>query len=931
MTDDAHDVPASAYPLAWEADVILRDGSTTHVRPIRPADADALQAFHVAQSERSIYFRFFAPLPRLPEKDLVRFTHVDHVDRAALVAVAAPLGGEDTGERIIGVARYDRTGPHSAEVAFNIADSLQGRGLGSVLLEHIAAAARERGIRHFSAEVLPQNTRMLAVFREAGYDLTQRLEDEVYMVTIDLDPTERSRSVMAERERRAEARSIQTLFDVASVVVVASPTTQPGSADAQMIERAIEALVASRTLTERATDGDGPQRPRIDVVSLPPAARLWSTDEVTYHASLAALADAREGDAPDEGRGPLAVLAAPPAEAVAAVPGLARLRTHALLLFSEGFAEAGPEGLERQRALLRSARTAGMRVVGPGSYGLLRASADVTINATLATAPPPPGRIGVFCQSAPTAVTLLATLARRGLGLSSFLSAGNRADVSGNDLLQYWHEDDATHVACLYLESIGNPRKFSRIARRLAARKPVVVVTAGRSGQVVPPGHAVRPTLAPRRTLDEMLRQSGVIRAENTHEMMDLAQLLDTQPLPAGRRVGVVASSVALAALVAEAAAANGLTVLPRTGVVAESDDAAQAARVVDEVFDADCDAVVVVEIPVLGGAQRPLARAAAQAAARTGRTTVASVLGRHGLVDELAALAPDGTTVHVPAYATPEDAVRALGAVARYAAWRRDGFGTFAQPDADTDRAQTLVDTWLADATPDVDLPLAPDRVDELLACYGLTVVPVRTVGSADEAVSAADALGWPVALKSTAEALRHRADLGGVRLGITDHAELRTAYAAMAAETARLLGEAAPLDVQTMVTGGVACVVRSTEDPLFGPVVSFGLAGDATDLLADVSYGIPPLTDRDVADMVRSLRAAPRLFGYRGIGPMDVPAIEDVLARVARLADDVPELRSLELYPVVVSPHGAHVLAARAVLAHGQRPDESRRAMPG
>ncbi|MBM7819720.1 acyl-CoA synthetase (NDP forming)/GNAT superfamily N-acetyltransferase [Cellulosimicrobium cellulans] len=916
------------YPVEWEADVVLRDGTTTHVRPIRPEDADALQRFHVGQSERSTYLRFFAPMERLSERDLERFTRVDHVDRVALVAVrprddadpAAEETADDAGEDIIGVARFDRTGTGEAEVAFNIADSAQGRGLGSVLLEHVAAAARERGVRRFTAEVLPQNGKMLAVFREAGYDVRQQMDDGFVQVSVDLDPTERSRAVMADREHRAEARSMQGLLGATSVVLVGPGLPLDGRdpddvpLDRVLAHRALAALVRSQGVTVHVVGGGA------DVPDGGTSSRV--------HATLA--------DVP--GPVDLAVVALPPPDAIEAVRQLARLEVRGVVVLSAGFAETGPDGLALQRELLRVAHTAGLRVVGPASYGLLRTGETrerPALAATLAEDLPLPGAVGLFSQSAPMAVTLLATTARRGLGVSSFLSAGHRADVSGNDLMQYWQDDAATQVVCLYLESIGNPRKFSRIARRLASVKPVVVVTAGRSGQVVPPGHAVRSTRAPRRTLEEMLRQSGVIRAENTHHMIDIAQLLAHQPLPGGRRVGILASSASLAALVAEASSSAGL-VVARSDFLPEDASPAELAATVDALYAPDaCDVVVVVQVPVVHPRREDVSHAVALAAARTGRTTVASMLGLHGLTDELSAPAPDGgasdALLRVPAYSTPEDAVAALGAVVRYARWREADHGTPVRPaGVDAGRARALVEGALAGRDA-VDLD--PATTADLLACYGVRLWPARRVRTADEAVEAAREVGWPVALKSTAAGLRHRADLGGVRLDIADEMELRSDVAQMREALAAVLPGAAdqPFEVQAMADAGVACVVRSTEDQLFGPVVSFGLAGDAVDLLGDVAYGVPPLTDVDVAAMVRSVRAAPRLFGYMGTHVVATAALEDVLARVSVLADDLPEVRSLELYPVVVSEHEAAVLSARVTLADAQRADALRRALPG
>ncbi|MFI2751914.1 GNAT family N-acetyltransferase [Cellulomonas sp. P22] len=891
------------YPTGWEADVVLRDGSTTHVRPILPTDAPALQAFHVAQSERSTYLRFFATLERLPERDLARFTHVDHVDRVALVAVTAD-------EQIIGVARYDRLDGDEAEVAFNIADAHHGRGLGSVLLEHLAAAARERGVRRFTAEVLPQNGKMIGVFREAGYVVRQSMEDGVVTVAFDIDPTDRSLAVMADREHRAEARSVQGLLTARSVVVVASHRSPAGSLDDLLARRVAEDLVASGTGIDVHVVG------LRDADALAVGGTVWPT-----------LAEV-------PGPVDLAVLAVPADEAVPAVRALARLGVRGLVLLSTGFAETGPAGLERQRALLRTAHAAGMRVVGPGSYGVLAHTDGRTLNASLTPDPPIPGSIGLFCQSAPMSVALLGSVRRRALGLSCFVSAGHRADVSGNDLMQFWHDDDATSVACLYLESIGNPRKFSRVARRLAAVKPVVVVTAGRSGHVVPPGHAVRATHAPRRTLEEVMRQSGVIRVENTHQLLEVAQVLALQPLPSGRRAAIVASSASMAALVAEAGAAAGLVVGGQAAILGEDADDATIERTVGELYGSDdVDVVVAVYVPTVGSADARVARALARAAAGSGRTTVACLPGLHGATPELTAPDADGRPWTVPAYTTPEDAVLALGQAARYAAWRAADRGVPVNPaGVDTRAARRLVTAWLGDGVPGTEIDLDPARTAELLGCVGIEVLETVPVRTADEAVEAARRVGWPVALKTTVTALRHRSDLGGVRLDVHDEAELRADVDQVLELASRHSADPgrAPLEVQAMVPRGASCVLRSVEDPLFGPVLSFGLSGDASDLLGDVSYGVPPLTDVDVAELVRSARAAPRLFGYRGLPVLDVATLEDVIARLSVLAEDLPELRSIELNPVVVAERGVVVLGARAQVAVADRADGTRRALP-
>ncbi|GAB2479432.1 bifunctional GNAT family N-acetyltransferase/acetate--CoA ligase family protein [Promicromonospora xylanilytica] len=905
---------STEYPVEWEADVVLRDGSTTHVRPIRPEDADAIQRFQMAQSERSTYLRFFAALQRIPDRMLTQLVTVDHVRRTALVAVRPGTadGTGDGAEDVIGVARYDVTddlpGRRTAEVAFNVADALQGQGLGSVLLEHIAAAARERGVHRFIAEVLPQNRAMLGVFREAGYAVEQHLDDGVVTVSVDLDPTDRSREVMADREHRTEARSMQGLLSARRVLLVGP--AQGGTVDE---------LLAARVREAHATD---PGDTELMVLG----------DDVAW-ADLG-----RTGTGTGTGTVDLAVVAAPPDEVLDAVRRLRGTGARGVVVLSAGWAEAGPDGVARRRELLRTAHTEGMRVVGPASYGLLTNVPGASLRASLAPTAPRPGRVGLFSQSAPVAVTAAETVKRRGLGLSTLVSAGHRADVSGNDLMQYWQDDPHTDVVCLYLETLGNPRKFSRIARRLALVKPVVVVVAGRHGSVVPPGHTVRATRAPRRMLDEVLRQSGVIRAENTHQLMDVAQVLAHQPLPAGGRVGILASSPSLAALVADAVAAAGLTVAgPLEPLSAGAPDDEIAAAVDALYAPGACDAVVVVSVPVVLPRTDALARAVADAAARTGRTTVVSALGLHGMPDELAS-----GDVRVPAFSTPEDAVWALGEVVRYAQWRTQDHGSPVRPalrEGVSDgvaraEARTLVESLLRSAGwPDGGLVLDHDAATELLACYGLRLWRSRSVRTADDAVAAAEELGWPVALKIAAPALRHRADLGGVRLDIADAEDLREDAERMLAAAASLLPAPDPvLEVQAMAPTGVACVVRSVEDELFGPVVSFGLAGDAVDLLDDVTHGVPPLTDADVARMVRGVRAAPRLFGYQGAPAADVAALEDVLARVSVMAEDLPELASLELYPVAVAERGAAVLHATIRLRPAERrTDALRRALPG
>ncbi|MPV38981.1 GNAT family N-acetyltransferase [Georgenia subflava] len=903
----AHGRPGEAYPAEWEADVVLRDGATMHIRPILPGDAEALQRMHLAQSEQSVYFRFFAPMARLTDKDLHRFTHVDHHDRVALVLTH--------GSDIRAVGRFDAIGRGEAEVAFYVADTEQGRGLGSVLLEHLAAAARERGIHRFVADVLPANARMIRVFSDAGYDVDQSVDDGVLAVAFSIEETERSWRVMAERERHAEALSMRTVLSAGSLLVA---RLGPDGAEGDVLATAAARSVLAGGFT-------GP----LHLVGLPDAAG----GQAVNHADVGEVAGPVE----------LAVVAGPAREVVAAVPALDAAGVRALVVLSHGFGEQGPAGMAHQRELLRRTRAAGIRLVGPASYGVVGNGPAGRYNASLWTervglAPDAgePGAladasaergVGLFCQSSSAGLALRSTAARRGLPVASFLSSGLRVDVSGNDTLQFWSAHDPTAVGAVYLESIGNPRKFSRIARRLSATKPLVAVVSGQTGQATPPGHAVRTSTQPQRVLTEMLRQAGVVRARTAREMLDIAALLLAQPLPAGPRTAVVSSSASLAALVTDVAAAEGLAVAGRPVVLEPlSGGAAYAAALTELAARDDWDAVVVAHSPPLGRTDPEVAAAIARAAAHDTRTWVASAHGLHGLT---AALTADGRTV--PSTTTVEDAVAALAGAVRHAGWRAGAGDPLVSPSGiDPVRARDVLAATLEELPPGRRERLDGATAARLLACYGIELLPAATVTDEASAVAAANTLGWPVALKSGNEVLRHRADLGGVRLDLHDSDALRDAMAHMRARTVAVLGRESAYEVQAMAAPGVACVVRGTEDDLYGPVVAFGLGGDATELLGDVSYRIPPLTAADVGEMVHSVRAAPRLLGHRGLPAADVAALEDVVARVSMLTDDLPEVAEVLLNPVIVGERGTAITSAVVEIAHPVRQDAGRRALP-
>jgi acyl-CoA synthetase (NDP forming)/GNAT superfamily N-acetyltransferase len=915
------------YPAHWEADVVLRDGGTARIRPITVDDAERLVSFYEQVSDESKYYRFFAPYPRLSAKDVHRFTHHDFVDR---VGLAATVGGE-----FIATVRYDRIGadgtPASApadeaEVAFLVQDAHQGRGVASALLEHIAAVARERDIRRFAAEVLPANNKMIKVFTDAGYTQKRSFEDGVVRLEFDLEPTDRSLAVQYAREHRAEARSVQRLLAPGSVAVIGAGRT-PGGVGRSVLGNIRDAGYTGRLYAVNRALPEGRKE----------------LDGVPAHRSV------RDIDGPVD----LAVVAVPAEHVTEVVTECGEHGVQGLVVVSAGYAESGTEGRERQRALVRHARTYGMRIIGPNAFGIINTSPRVRLNASLAPEVPRPGRIGLFAQSGAIGIALLSRLHRRGggvtgvTGVSTFVSSGNRADVSGNDVLQYWYEDPDTDVVLMYLESIGNPRKFTRLARRTAAAKPLVVVQGARHA-AAPQGHAVRATRLPHTTVSALLRQAGVIRVDTITELVDAGLLLARQPLPAGPRVAILGNSESLGLLTYDACLAEGLRPHPPQDLTTAASAADFHTALSRALADDRCDAVVVTAIPAVGEgsvADAALADALRSAAAAAPAKPVLVVhveLG--GLAEALSAaastapqtetdnprhIAPHPTSTEerpptaeapegehlIPAYPAAERAVRALAQAVSYAQWRRDAADPGKVPeyeDIDEKGAATLVDGLLARGQ---GLTLGTDETCDLLGHYGIHVHRALPAPTPDAAAEAARTLGYPVALKATAPHLRHRADLGGVRLDLADEDQLRRSYT----ELTELFGapeELRPV-VQRMAPRGVDVVVRAVIDPAAGAVLSFGLAGAASQLLGDTAHRLIPVTDKEATSLVRSIRTAPLLFGWRGSAPADTRALEELLLRVSRLVDDHPEVVAVTLEPVVVASHGLSVLGASVRLA--------------
>jgi len=844
-------VPPPGYPADLESEVLLADGEVAVIRPIVPEDAAELVAFAGKLSGETVYLRFFSPRRSLTDAEAAQLATVDYTDRLALVAF---VDGE-----LAAVARYERLAQaDQAEVAFTVRDDQQGRGLGTVLLEHLAAAALARGIVTFVADTLPENVKMLGVFRAAGLVEQARYDNGLIRVTMQLEPVPGYLERVEERDTAAAVRSLRPLLEPASVAVVgASP--RAGTVGHQLVANLLRSGYRGTIYP--------------------------------VHPSAPEVLGLRAFPSPAELPGPvdLAVIAVPAAGVTKVVRELGEVGCRAIVVVSAGFAELGPDGAAAERELVAVARRHGMRLVGPNCLGVVNTAEHVRLDATFAPVAPVPGRLAFCSQSGGLGVAILAEVARRGLGISCFVSVGNKADVSSNDLIRYFEQDPGTDVILLYLESFGNPRHFSRIARRVSRTRPIVAVKAGRSvsGSRGTSAHTAA-RQAPDDVVDALFQQAGVIRVDTLEELFDVAEVLSHQPLPAGNRVAVLANAGGPGVLAADACEARGLAVpllrdatarrlrevlAPEAGVHNPVDchptaTVAQYRTALSILLEApEVDAVIAIFTPPLGTDAEEVAAAVAACAAGATKPVLANFLASGGTLDALRS-APHP----VPWFAYPESAARALAKVVPYAAWKRraereePGGGEAARAAGhavDLAGARAVVAGALARAEPEGEAGagawLDPEECRRLLATYGVATGPQREPGT-------------PPATE--------------VRVGLH-------------------------------------------EDSSFGPVVTFGLSGMASTVFGDRAVRLAPLSTEEAREMIRSIKAAAVLEGDDGRLPADLDALASLVAAVAQMAEDLPELAELELDPVIVPPgHGAVVLGAEAqVLAVTPEPLRRRR----
>lgn len=861
-------------PGTWEADVLLADGGTMHLRPIGPDDVGLLEAFHARQSPESIYFRYFSPRPTLSKADLERLTRVDYVDRMAFIGL---IGAE-----LVGVARYDRyPTTEFAEVAFFTDEAHRGRGVATMLLEYLAAAAREHGLSGFIAQVLPDNRRMLSVFARAGFDVKSQFADGVIEVTLGIEPTDEARRLVSERAQAAFSKSIHRLLAPRSIAVVGASRRSD----------AIGHLVF-RTIVEHGFTGK--------VVPVNPAA-----DEIAGIAawpSVAAVPDDID----------VAVVCVPRDAVPAVVTQCARRHVHALVVITAGYADVDAEGERLERELVTRARRWGMRVLGPNSMGVINTAADVELAATFVDVHPLAGAIGVSSQSGTLGAAIIEHAARRGLGISTFVSLGNQADVTNDDLLSYWTDDAATDLVLLYLESFGDPATFARTTRRLARSKPVVAVKSGRALPLDSWGTG----LPVKTNADALLAQTGMIRVDTLSELLDVALVLTHQPIARGRRLAILSNARSPAVLALDAAVGVDLVPAEVTcmgrpnpvdlGFEVEPATFGEALRTL--CHDPGVDAVLVLCTPSIPGAIDTFDPYIVAAATDSPVPVVATYLGLQPRPNPSVRSA-------VPVFPFPERAVRAVGRIARYGEWLDRDPGRL--PDTDLVDGEKLA-AAVAEARAAGSGWLAPDLGARLVSAVGASVVDRGLARSAAEAVEVAERIGWPVALKAAGIARPAKTEAGGVAVDVHDAVELERAHRRMRT----FLGAAMDTCVvQQMAESGVDLRIGFVRSELVGAVLTLEVDRAFVAEAQPAAVQVVPCSDTDAYSMVdraglRGAFADPQV-GSAQLEQTDaetaIASVVQLLQRLSVLAETVPEVAAVVLDPAIVSAKGTAVTDVR------------------
>jgi acetyl coenzyme A synthetase (ADP forming)-like protein len=882
-------VITAAYPADYDFHVVLRDGGLARIRPIRSEDADSYAAWFGRMGRDTLYHRFFQPKKGVSQEEVRYFTTVDYEDRMAFVA--------EIGDKIVGVGRYDRLidDPSIAEAAFAIEDAQQGRGIGTQLLTHLTNYARNNGVTAFRAFVLPDNYPMMRVFRASGYQLRREMKEGLYTLDFPVELTDEATRASGIREQQAVSASMLPMFYPRGVAVIG----------ASREEQSIGARVLRNALSSGFSGAVYPVNPNSPAVG-----------SVKAYRSVSEIPDAVD----------LAVIVVPARLVVTVVEECAKKGVRGIVVITAGFSETGEAGTRLETELLEVVRSAGMRMVGPNCLGMLNTDPAVNLNVTFAPVFPPRGNVAMSSQSGALGIAILDQARQLDIGISSFVSMGNKTDVSANDLLLYWEGDPATDVILLYLESFGHPRRFARIARRVNRLKPIVVMKSGRSAAGARAASSHTGALASVEVaVSALFHQTGMIRTETLEELFEVAALMANQPLPKGRRVAVLTNAGGPGILAADALSAEGLELplfseaLQGRLRVALSAEAA-VGNPVDMIASAgpdqyraclrellrcdEVDSVIVSYIPTTSGGLPEIETAVKEVAAEgSGGKTILAVF----MEAEVRALAPRRPGERrIPTYGFPEPAARALGHSVRYAEWLARPEGTIVEfEDADHDRAQEVV--WQALARLGADGGwLEPQEADAILDAYGIPRPKSRLTHSIEEAVAAAREIGGPVAVKVVAPSALHKSDVGGIVLGVEGEAEVGAAFTKVMGAAPDAVGAF----VQQFVRGGHEVIIGMAEDPSFGPLVAFGLGGIFVEVIGDVAFRINPITDTDAEEMIGEVKSSRLLQGYRGAPPGDVAALKEALLRLSLMIEEMPEIAELDMNPVKVLEPGQGVV---------------------
>lgn len=879
--------PPPGYPSDWEQSVVLKDGGTVRVRPIAPGDAPGLQDLVRSMSTESSYFRFFRVKTELTEEELEDFTHLDYRTRMALVAIFEG--------RIVGVGRYNTSedDPSIAEVAFTVADGLQGKGIGSMLLFRLTAYARANGITGFRAFLLADNHAMMRVFRNAGFSLSREIDEGVYTVNF---PTLESDAVLeaeGEAERRATAASLMPIFYPQSVAVIGA-SRNTASIGGRLFNNIINADYRGPVYPVN------PKSPFIRSIPTYP-----SVKDIPVHIDLA-------------------FIVVPGPHVIDVVRECAEKGVRGICVISAGFSETGPAGAAAERELLEVVREGGMRMVGPNCMGLLNTDPAVSLDGQFGPLPARPGNVAMSSQSGALGLAILDYARSLGIGISTFVSVGNKADVSGNDLLLFWEDDPNTDVILLYLESFGNPRRFARIARRIGRTKPIVAVKSGRTASGARAASSHTGSLASLDTaVDALFNQAGVIRVDTLEELFDVTSLLANQPVPTGRRVGLITNAGGPAILAVDSLESQGLeipqfsdelqaemrTYLPDDAAVGNPVDMIAAAgpeeyrKTIHLLMASDeVDSVITLFTPAsnVGVAETATAIKEAVEESPHDKTFLAVYMHSGEVPTQL-----NSKTAKFPVFPFPERAGRALRRAVQYAEWLEEPIGNHVTfDDVDKPAARAIIDAAVEGLGEEGDW-LDPDAVDALLSAYGLRIPKSRVVETSGDAVAFAEEVDGPIVLKVISPSAVHKSDVGGVALNVTGETEIGEAFE----RVTNAVPDPQGVLVQEFVPGGHEVLIGMVEDPNFGPLLVFGLGGVFVELIGDVAFRIHPLTDVDARDMIADVKSARLLEGYRGGDPGDIDAVVDTLLRVSALIEDVPEIFEMDLNPVKVGRPGRGV----------------------